>query len=50
MTDKNADKQSEKKTYHKKATGKALETANKHSQEHDLKLYGGCFWCAQRPM
>ncbi|KAL9094297.1 MAG: hypothetical protein Q9165_003437 [Trypethelium subeluteriae] len=32
-----------KKTYHKKASGKALETVKKHSKEHDLKLFGSCF-------
>ena len=32
-----------KKTYHKKATGEALKTAEAHSTEHDLKLYGSCF-------
>lgn len=35
---------SEKKTYHKKATGVALNTVKKHSKDHDLKLYGSCFW------
>ena len=35
---------SEKKTYHKKATGIALNTVKKHSKEHELKLYGSCFW------
>lgn len=32
-----------KKTYHKSPTGLALETANAHSKDHDLKLYGSCF-------
>ena len=32
-----------KKTYHKEATGEALKTAKAHSAEHDLKLYGSCF-------
>ena len=32
-----------KKTYHKQATGEALKTANAHSAENDLKLYGSCF-------
>ena len=32
------------KTYHKKATGAALATVKKHAKEHELKLYGGCFW------
>lgn len=34
---------SDKKTYHKKATGLALTTVKKHSKEHDMKLYGSCF-------
>ena len=38
----NAD--SDQKTYHKKATGPALNTVKKHAKEHDLKLYGSCFW------
>lgn len=29
--------------YHTKATGLALETAEKHSGEHEFKLYGACF-------
>ncbi|EKG17597.1 Glutathione S-transferase [Macrophomina phaseolina MS6] len=33
----------QKKTYHTKATGKALETVKKHSAENDLKLFGSCF-------
>ena len=33
-----------KKTYNKKATGEALKTAEAHSAESDLKLYGSCFW------
>jgi hypothetical protein len=41
-TDENAQK--EKKSYHTKATGAALATVKKHSKEHNLKLYGGCFW------
>lgn len=32
-----------KKTYHKTATGEALKTADAHSAEHELKLYGSCF-------
>ena len=32
------------KTYHKKATGVALNTVKKHSKDHELKLYGSCFW------
>ncbi|EON61447.1 glutathione S-transferase [Coniosporium apollinis CBS 100218] len=34
---------SEKKEYHKKATGNALTTVKNHSKENDLKLYGSCF-------
>ncbi|KAH7046815.1 hypothetical protein B0J12DRAFT_756899 [Macrophomina phaseolina] len=33
----------QKKTYHTKATGKALETVKKHSADNDLKLFGSCF-------
>jgi len=43
MTDANQNNQSEKKTYHKKATGNASNTVKKHSKEEDLKLYGSCF-------
>ncbi|KAK4540575.1 hypothetical protein LTR36_009105 [Oleoguttula mirabilis] len=32
-----------KKTYHKQATGLARETAEAHAAENDLKLYGSCF-------
>lgn len=38
------------KTYHKKATGAALATSKKHSKEHELKLYGSCFWYAIPPI
>ncbi|KAI9877326.1 MAG: hypothetical protein M1830_004229, partial [Pleopsidium flavum] len=34
---------SEQKTYHKKATGQALNTVKKRSKDHDLKLFGSCF-------
>lgn len=34
------------KTYHKKATGAALNTIKRHSKEHELKLFGSCFWYA----
>lgn len=34
------------KTYHKKATGAALSTIKRHSKEHELKLFGSCFWYA----
>ena len=37
-------KSSEKKSYHQKATGNALNTVKNHSKENDLKLYGSCFW------
>jgi len=33
----------EQKTYHKKATGLALETVKRHSKPNDLKLFGSCF-------
>ncbi|GME25496.1 putative glutathione transferase [Neofusicoccum parvum] len=33
----------QKKTYHTKATGKALETVKKHAAENELKLFGSCF-------
>lgn len=42
--DANQNNDPTKKTYHKKATGKALETVEKHSQDHELKLFGSCFW------
>lgn len=32
-----------KKSYHKSPTGAALQTANAHSADHDLQLYGSCF-------
>jgi hypothetical protein len=32
------------KTYHKKASGSALATVRKHSKDHELKLFGSCFW------
>jgi len=34
----------EAKSYHTKATGAAATTAEEHSNEHELKLYGSCFW------
>ena len=34
----------QQKTYHKKATGAALNTVKKHVKDHDLKLFGSCFW------
>lgn len=37
-------KQTQAKSYHKKATGEAHETVKKRSQECDLKLFGSCFW------
>ncbi|KAK5132913.1 hypothetical protein LTR08_008359 [Meristemomyces frigidus] len=41
--DPNQNGDSTKKTYHKQPTGRALQTSQAHSQEHDLKLYGSCF-------
>ena len=38
------DKKTQQKTYHKKATGNALNTVKKHCKENELKLYGSCFW------
>ncbi|KAF2484351.1 glutathione S-transferase [Neohortaea acidophila] len=32
-----------KKTYHKQPTGEALKTANAHSADNELTLYGSCF-------
>lgn len=37
---------SQKKSYHKKATGTALKTAEAHLDANVLKLYGSCFWYA----
>lgn len=31
------------KVYHRKATGDALITVNKHDSDKDLTLFGGCF-------
>ncbi|KAG9586815.1 glutathione S-transferase, partial [Aureobasidium melanogenum] len=45
--DANQNNDPTKKTYHKKATGKALETVEKHSQDHELKLFGSCFCAVQ---
>lgn len=41
--DPNQNGDATKKTYNKQATGLALETANAHSQDHALKLFGACF-------
>ncbi len=41
--DPNQNGDATKKTYSKQATGEALKTANAHSAEHELKLYGSCF-------
>lgn len=38
------DAKPDQKTYHKKATGAALNTIKKHSKDHELKLFGSCFW------
>ena len=35
----------EKKTQSRRATGAALVTVKRRSKEHDLKLFGSCFWC-----
>ncbi|TKA58668.1 hypothetical protein B0A49_11641 [Cryomyces minteri] len=43
MSDANQNGNDGKKTYHKKATGNALNTVKKHSKEHELKLFGSCF-------
>lgn len=37
-------KQDDKKSYHTKATGKALATVKRHSTNDELKLFGSCFW------
>lgn len=42
--DANQNNDPTKKTYPKKATGKALQTAERHSQDHELKLFGSSFW------
>ncbi|KAF8534572.1 glutathione S-transferase [Trichophaea hybrida] len=31
------------KSYHKKATGQALQTVKKHSKDTEIKLFGSCF-------
>lgn len=46
MSDKN---KNEQKTYHKKATGQALNTVKKRSKENELKLFGSCFWWVNLP-
>ena len=33
----------EKKTYHRRASGNALRTADAHAAPHDFKLFGSCF-------
>jgi len=43
MTDANQNNEPQKKTYHKRATGKALATVKSHNKEEELKLYGSCF-------
>jgi len=35
--------QQQKKSYHKKTTGQALQTANSHSGDSEMKLFGSCF-------
>lgn len=32
------------KTYHTKATGAASATVKRRTKDHDLKLFGSCFW------
>ena len=32
------------KTYHKKASGQALQTVKRHSKPNELKIFGSCFW------
>ncbi|KAG8533236.1 uncharacterized protein KY384_002019 [Bacidia gigantensis] len=34
---------SQQKTYHKRATGAALQTVKRHAKDNELKLYGSCF-------
>ncbi|KAI5250255.1 hypothetical protein E4T43_00230 [Aureobasidium subglaciale] len=41
--DANQNGNPDKKTYHKKATGAALETVESHFNDHELKLFGSCF-------
>ncbi|GAB7348508.1 hypothetical protein MBLNU459_g6910t2 [Dothideomycetes sp. NU459] len=41
--DANQNGDAKKKTYHRKATGQALQTVEKHSGEDELKLFGSCF-------
>ena len=36
-------KSSGQKSYHRKATGLAAQTAKKHAKEHELVLFGSCF-------
>ncbi|KAI9661457.1 MAG: hypothetical protein M1831_002979 [Alyxoria varia] len=43
MSSASSNKPDGKKTYHKKVSGKALDTANLHSEPQDLKLFGSCF-------
>ena len=41
--DPNQGGDAKKKTYHKQPTGEAKKTADAHSSENTLKLYGSCF-------
>ena len=34
----------EKKTQSKRATGAAFNTVKRRSKEHELKLFGSCYW------
>lgn len=49
MSTTTATTQDGKKTYHKQATGRALETVQAHAADKPLKFFGGCFWCARPP-
>lgn len=43
MSTTTATTQDGKKTYHKQATGRALETVQAHAADKPLKFFGGCF-------
>lgn len=40
----------QQKTYHKKASGSALNTVRKHTKDNELKLFGSCFWYRHFPV
>ena len=46
--DANQNGDATKKTYSKKTTGAAAATAEAHSAERELKLYGSCFWYVRK--